>query len=88
MMLPQNKNVRQPVWHLYVDTAVEDSELYCYNIEGNRNSVVSQASSRMNVIRIEQNSHMAKPAAFDAFHIVDRRLWMLWEITLKVYEYV
>ena len=27
----------------YVDTAVEDSKLYCYNTEGGRNSVVSQA---------------------------------------------
>ena len=35
MMTPQNKNVRQLVWHLYyVDTAVEGSELYCYNTEG------------------------------------------------------
>ena len=32
---------------LVVDTAVEGSELYCYNTEGNRNSVVSQVSSRM-----------------------------------------
>ena len=40
--------MRQQVWHLhYVDTAVEDSEVYCYNKEGDRNSVVSQASCRM-----------------------------------------
>jgi hypothetical protein len=45
MMIPQNKNVLQLVWHLYVDTAVEGSELYCYNTEGDRNSIVSQASS-------------------------------------------
>ena len=33
-MIPQNKNVRQLVWHLqYVDTAVEGSELYCHNTE-------------------------------------------------------
>ena len=33
----QNKNVRQLVWHLqYVDTAVEGIELYCYNVEGDR----------------------------------------------------
>ena len=42
-----NKNVRQLVWHLYyVYTAVEGSELYCYNTEGDRNSVVSQALCR------------------------------------------
>jgi hypothetical protein len=40
MMIPQNKNVCQLLWHLYyVDTAVENSELYCYNTEGDRNSV-------------------------------------------------
>ena len=39
--------MRQLVWHLYVDTAVEGSELYCYNTEGNRISVVSKASCRM-----------------------------------------
>jgi hypothetical protein len=32
MMIPQNKNGRQLVW--YEDTAVEGSELYCYNTEG------------------------------------------------------
>jgi hypothetical protein len=33
--MPQNKNVRQVLWHLqYVDTALEGSELYCYNREG------------------------------------------------------
>jgi hypothetical protein len=43
-MIPQNKNVR----HLkYVDTAVEGCELYFYNTVGYRNSVVSQASCRM-----------------------------------------
>jgi hypothetical protein len=28
----KNKNVRQQVWRLYVDTAVESSDLYSYNI--------------------------------------------------------
>jgi hypothetical protein len=28
-------------------TAVEDSEVNCYNTEGDRNSIVSQASCRM-----------------------------------------
>ena len=46
-MVSQNKNVRQLVWHLYVDTVVEASELYMHNTEGNRNSVVSQAPCRM-----------------------------------------
>ena len=32
----------------YVDTAVESSELYCYNIEG-----ISQAPCRMDVTRLE-----------------------------------
>ena len=36
MMIPQNKNVRQ-----LVETAVEGGgELYCYNTEGDRNSIV------------------------------------------------
>ena len=57
MMIPQNKNVRQLVWHLqYVDTALEGSELYCYNTEGDRISAVSQASCRMDVTRLEQPS--------------------------------
>ena len=48
MMIPQNKNVCQLVWHLqYVHTAVEGSELYCYNTEGDRNTVISQASCRI-----------------------------------------
>ena len=46
-MIAQNKNVHQLVWHLYLDTAVEGSELYYYNTEGNRNSVLSQALCRM-----------------------------------------
>ena len=53
-MIPQNKNVRQLVWHLYVETAVESSDLYCYNTEGNRNSVVCQASCRM----VEQRAYI------------------------------
>jgi hypothetical protein len=53
MMIPQNSNVRQLVWHLwYVGTAVEDSEVYCYNTKGDRNLVISQASCRMDVTRI------------------------------------
>ena len=52
MMMSQSKNVHQLVWHLrYIDTAVEGSELYFYNTEGNRNSVVSQVSCRMDVTR-------------------------------------
>ena len=37
-----------------VDTGVEGSELYCYNTEGDRNSVVNQASCKMYVTRLEQ----------------------------------
>ena len=37
MIIPQNKNVHQLVLQKYVDTAVEGSELYCYNTEGDRN---------------------------------------------------
>jgi hypothetical protein len=59
MMIPQNKNVCQQ----YVDTAVESSELYCYNTEGDRNSVVSQASCRIDVTRVEKCAYS--------------RLWML-----------
>jgi hypothetical protein len=38
----------------YIETAVEGSEIYYYNTEGNRNSVVSQASYRMDMTRLEQ----------------------------------
>ena len=31
----------------YIEPTVEDNELYCYNREDDRNSVVSQASCRM-----------------------------------------
>ena len=74
MMIPQNKNVRQVVWHLYVDTAVEDSELYCYNTEDDRNSVLSQASCRMDLTRLLP-------------HLSQRTVEALGGITLKVYEY-
>jgi hypothetical protein len=30
---------------------------------------------------------MVKPVVFNTFHIVGSGLWMLWGITLKVYEY-
>jgi hypothetical protein len=42
-MITQNNNIRRLLWHLYVDIAVEGSDLYCYNIEGDRNTVVSKA---------------------------------------------
>ena len=45
-MIPQNENVRQLVCHLYVYMVVEGSELHK---KGDRNSVVSQASSSMDV---------------------------------------
>ena len=37
---------------------VEGSELYCYTTEGDRNSVVSQGSCRMDVIRQEQRAYI------------------------------
>jgi hypothetical protein len=74
MMISQNKNVCQLVWHLYyVNTAVESSELYCYNTEGDINSVVSQASCKMEVTRLEQHAYSG--------------LWALWGIILKFCEY-
>ena len=48
MKIPHNKNVRQLLWQFqYVDTAEDGCDFYCYNREGNRNPVVSQASCRM-----------------------------------------
>ena len=34
---------------LVVDTAVECTELYCYNTEGDRNIVLNQVSCRMDM---------------------------------------
>ena len=42
----------------YVETAVEGSEIYCCNTGGDRNSVVSQASCRMDVARLEQRAYI------------------------------
>ena len=50
--------MRLLVWHLYVDTAVEGTELYCYNTKGDRNSIVSQVSCSMNVTRLEQRAYI------------------------------
>ena len=58
----------------------------CYNTEDDINSVVNQASCSIDVTRLEQDSHMMNLAVFDAFHIVDSRLWPLWGISLKVYK--
>ena len=60
MMIPQNKNVRQLVWNLYIYTALEGSELFCYNTESDRNSVVSQASCRI-CDRLEQRAYIRMP---------------------------
>ena len=58
MMISQNKNVRQLVWHLYVDTVVKGNDLYCYKIESDRNSVVSQASCSMDTAGVRgRNGH-------------------------------
>ena len=47
-MILQNKKVHQLICHTwYVDTAIEGSELYCYNTEDDRSPVASQASCRM-----------------------------------------
>ena len=51
-MITQNKNVCQ------LDTAVEDTELYCFNTEGDRNPVISQGSCRMDVTRLEQGAYI------------------------------
>ena len=60
-MIPQNKNVRQLVWHFqYVDTTVEGSELYCHNTESDRNSVLSQASCIINMTRLEQRGSLKR----------------------------
>ena len=56
------------------------SELYCYNTEGDRNSVVSQVSCRKDVNRECQNSHMIRPTVFDAFHIVGNGVWTLCDV--------
>ena len=54
-------------------TLVEGSGLYCYNREDDGNSVVGQASCRMDVTRLEQRAYSG--------------LWKLWGIILNVYEY-
>ena len=57
--MPQNKNVCQQVWHCSIhDTAVENSELYYYNTEGDRNSVVSEVLVSMDVTRLEQCAYI------------------------------
>ena len=77
-MILQRNNVRQLVWRLhYVDTAVEGSELYCYNTEGDRNSVVSQASCRMDAIHKMSKFIQDEPVVFDKIHIVGSGLWTL-----------
>ena len=82
MMIPQNNNVHQLIWHLpYVDTAVDGSDLYCYNTEGDRNSVESQASCKMYVTRLEHRSYIKITGGIRRFHIVGSDLWTLWGIT-------
>ena len=41
-----------------VDTAVGGSEVYCYNTEDNRNSIISKASCKMDVTRLEQRAYI------------------------------
>ena len=52
-MILKNRNV-----HLYVETEIEDSEFYCYNTKEDRSSVVSQASCKMDVSRLEQRAYI------------------------------
>ena len=52
--------MHQLAWPLYVDTAVEGGELYCYNTEGNRNSVVSRALCRIDVTRLEEHTNIKR----------------------------
>ena len=57
--MPENKDVHHLLGHLYcIDTAVEGNDVHCYNTEGNRNSVVSQASCKMDVTPIEQYAYI------------------------------
>ena len=44
--------------NLYVETAVEGSKLYCNNTAGDRNSVISHSSCRMDVTRLEQRAYI------------------------------
>ena len=70
MMIPQNKNVRQLVWHVqYEYNKAEGCELYCDNTEGDRNSIVSQ-ECRIDVTRLEQRVYSG--------------LWTFWGITVKL----
>ena len=85
IIIPQNKNVRQLVglWHLHVDTVVEGSELYCYNTEGDRNSVVNQASCRMDVTRLEHDMSKFKHGEASGIRLLpllrQRNLNTLWD---------
>ena len=79
-MIPKNKNVRQLVWDFqYAGIAVKDRELYCYSTDGNRNSVVSQASCRMAVTQLEHE--MSKFIHGQAGGI--RRLPHRWQRTVE-----
>ena len=65
MMIPQNKNLRQLVWHFYVDTAVEESELYCYNTRGRyilscKSSIVQNGCDSTRTAFLHQNSPKAR----------------------------
>jgi hypothetical protein len=51
--------------------AVEGSEIYCYNTKGDRNSVISQLSCRMDVTH-EMSKFTCGEAAF---YIVASGLW-------------
>ena len=90
-MIQHIRNVRQLVWHLYVNTAVKGSELYCFNTEGDRSSEVSQAS--YGIICAAVNHEMSKfthgvvGGIRRLPHRLERTLYAL-GITLKIYDYV
>ena len=39
-------------------SGVEGSELYCFKTEGDRNSVITEVSCRMDVTRLEQRTYI------------------------------
>ena len=63
------------------------SELYCYNTEGDRKSIKSHGSCRMDVTRLEHETSKlthGEAGGIDALHIVLDDLGG--GVTLKVYE--
>ena len=61
-------------------TGVEGRELYCYNTEGDRNSVASQESCRMDVTRLEQRGIKGIYSYKTNFHVSDQSQTLLCKI--------